>query len=188
MSTTNQIESYGARAATAPGITPPETSPGKIFIVDDEVAVIDVIQRLLRRAGYSSFKSTNDSTLAFEMIRTTQPDVVLLDIKMPQVSGIEILEQMRNHPLTNRIPVLILTASNNADTKVICLDLGATDFLIKPVDPLELAPRVRNAIQNKHFHDHLKRYSLETERKLRQRIGELERTVNDLQSALARKI
>jgi putative two-component system response regulator len=148
--------------------------PGRIMIVDDEPANVAVVRKLLERAGYHSFKSTTDSTVAFNLIQATRPDVVLLDINMPEVSGIEILKMIRTHPATRHTPVLILTANGDQDIKVICLELGATDFLIKPVDPMELVPRVRNSLQSKSFQDQLKRHAIELEKKVQERTKELD--------------
>lgn len=151
-----------------------ERLPGNILIVDDEPANVAVVRKLLERAGYFSFKSTTDSTVAFNLILAALPDVVLLDINMPHVSGIEILKLVRNHPSTRHVPVLILTANSDRDVKLECLELGATDFLVKPVDPMELVPRVRNAIQSKFFQDRLRRYAEDLEKTVRDRTRELE--------------
>lgn len=146
----------------------------RIVIVDDEPANVIVVRKHLERAGYQHFESTTDSTVAFDLIQASQPDVVLLDINMPEVSGIDILKQIRGHEATRQLPVLILTANSEHATKVICLELGATDFLIKPVDAMELVPRVRNALQNKSYQDRLARHAAELERKVRERTEELE--------------
>ncbi len=148
--------------------------PGNILIVDDEPATVAVVRKHLERAGYHAFKSTTDSTVAFNLILATQPDVVLLDINMPEVSGIDILHRIRSNPTTRHLPVLILTANSDTEIKLTCLDFGATDFLIKPVDPMELVPRVRNSLQNKSFQDRLKRYALDLEKKVQERTQELE--------------
>ena len=85
--------------------------------------------------------------------------MVLLDVMMPQVDGIQILAAIRADPHLRHIPVLILTASTDAQTKLRALESGATDFLAKPVDPSDLVPRIRNALIVKAHHDHLARYS-----------------------------
>ncbi len=148
--------------------------PGRIMIVDDEPANVAVVRKLLEKAGYHAFKSTTDSTVAFNLIQATRPDVVLLDINMPEVSGIEILKMIRTHPATRRIPVLILTANGDHEVKLMCLDLGATDFLVKPVDPMELVPRVRNSLQSKSFQDQLQRHAMDLEKKVQERTKELD--------------
>src|SRR6201999_751737 len=80
----------------------------------------------------------------------------------------------RAEPLLQHIPVLILTASTDAETKMKALDAGATDFLAKPVDPNDLIPRLRNALIVKAHHDHLFRYSADLEQQVRLRTAEVE--------------
>jgi putative two-component system response regulator len=159
---------------------------GNIMIVDDEPANVAVVQKLLERAGYHSFKSTTDSTVAFNLIQASQPDVVLLDINMPEVNGVEILKLIRANPSTQQLPVLILTANSDPDIKLLCLELGATDFLLKPVDPMELVPRVRNSLQNKSFQDRLQRHALELEKKVQERTRELDMSRRQAIYCLAR--
>jgi putative two-component system response regulator len=154
----------------------------KIAIVDDEPINIKVARKHLQVAGYQNFITTTDSTTAMTLIAQEQPDVVLLDVMMPQVNGIDILRSIRADARLRHIPVLILTASTDAETKHKALDAGATDFLAKPVDPNDLAPRIRNALIVKAHHDHLARYSEELEQQVRARTAELE--VSQLQVIL----
>ena len=147
---------------------------GRIMIVDDEIANVLVAKKYLERAGYRSFETTTDSSTALNLIFSTKPDVLLLDINMPEIDGIQILKEIRSRNEFRRLPVLILTANNEAAVKLACLELGATDFLVKPVDPMELAPRVRNALQTKVYEDQLQNYAAILEEKVQQRTRELE--------------
>ena len=151
-----------------------QRTPGNILIVDDEPANVAIVRKYLERAGYYSFQSTTDSTVAFSLIKATRPDVILLDINMPEITGIDILRMVRSTPATKLLPVLILTANAEHEVKLECLELGATDFLIKPVDPMELVPRVRNALQQKAFQDRLQQHAAELEKEVQQRTRELE--------------
>lgn len=164
----------------------PQQFSGNVLMVDDEPTNIAVIQLLLERAGYLGFESTTDSTNAFNLILTSRPDVVLLDINMPEVNGVDLLKLIRANPVTKQLPVLILTAESDKETKVTCLELGATDFLIKPIEPMELVPRVRNALQNKSFQDQLKRHACELERLVSERTRELEMSRRQAIYCLAR--
>jgi diguanylate cyclase (GGDEF)-like protein len=92
------------------------------------------------------------------MIAETCPDVVLLDLMMPEVGGLDILRAMREDDELRRIPVVILTSSTDADTKLQALELGANDFLAKPVDPSELALRLQNTLAAKAYQDRLTYY------------------------------
>jgi putative two-component system response regulator len=146
----------------------------KIAIVDDEPINVKVVRKHLQMAGYQNFITTTDSSTAFALISREQPDVLLLDVMMPQVNGIEILSTIRANKRLCHIPVLILTASTDAETKLKALDAGATDFLAKPVDPNDLVPRIRNALIVKAHHDHLARYSEQLEQQVQARTAELE--------------
>ncbi|MCA9137405.1 MAG: response regulator [Planctomycetales bacterium] len=163
-----------------------DVPPGKIMIVDDEIANVLVAKKLLSQAGHKDFETTTDSTLAMNMVHTYKPDVVLLDINMPHVDGISLLSQIRSCEQFRHLPVLILTANTHSEVKLRCLDLGATDFLIKPIDPMELAPRVRNALQSKMYHDQLLLHASELEKTVMRRTKELEKSRREVIYCLAR--
>jgi len=158
----------------------------RIMIVDDEPTNIKIVRRYLENAGYKNFITTSESTQALDLIRQEMPDIILLDVMMPHVDGLAILEGVRRDPKTRFLPVIILTASTDAQTKESALRLRATDFLHKPVDPSELLPRVSNVLAVKAHHDHLKRYSQELEEAVALRTGEVEATRQDLIFCLAR--
>lgn len=159
---------------SATGTPAKQERPGSIMIVDDEPANVAVVKKLLERAGYSEFNSTIDPSVAFELTQTTKPDVVILDVVMPNLDGVEVLQQLQSDRSTSHIPVLILTADDDREVKLKCLELGATDFLVKPVDPMELVPRVRNALQIKSYQDRLANHLEELERTISLRTRELE--------------
>lgn len=127
----------------------------KIMMVDDAATTVDVLRMFLEDAGYTSFVTTSESTEAMDLLRAEQPDVVLLDINMPMVNGLDILEMMRADPDLATMPVIILTAETEPDIKLQALNLGADDFLAKPVDPSELALRLRNTLKSKAYQDRL---------------------------------
>jgi cyclic di-GMP phosphodiesterase len=158
----------------------------KVMIVDDEPTNIKVLRRLLELDGFTSFVTTTDSSAAVGLIIQEQPDVVLLDLMMPYVSGLEILAKVRSEPTISYIPVVILTAVTDRDTRVQAVETGATDFLNKPVDPSELIPRVRNVLSVKTYQDQLRNYSNDLEAAVRQRTAELESSRRDLIHCLAR--
>ena len=125
------------------------------MIVDDEPATIHVVQVFLEDAGYSHFITTNDSTQALDIILKQRPDILILDLYMPGKSGFELLGEIRSNPLLRYLPVLVFSAAGDAETKLRSLELGATDFLPKPVDPSELVLRLRNALAFKAYQDQL---------------------------------
>lgn len=133
-------------------------SSAKIMLVDDEPINTDVLQTYLEGEGYSNFVATSESKEALSVMRQEKPDVVLLDLMMPEVSGFDILSAMRRDGTLQHIPVVILTSSDDAETKLKALQLGAMDFLAKPVDASELALRLRNTLAAKAYQHQLVHY------------------------------
>lgn len=162
------------------------TKSAKIMIVDDEPINVKAARKHLQGFGYMNFRTTTDSSKAVEMVENERPDIVLLDIMMPEVSGIEILAKIRGKPELHSVPVVILNAVGDARIKQKALQLGATDFLTKPVDPSELVLRVGNALVVKAHHDHLENYSVRLEQQVRSRTAELMASRRGLVQTLAR--
>lgn len=129
-----------------------------IMMVDDEPIIVETLENLLEDAGYKNFVSTTDSKKAVELMQSKKPDIVLLDVMMPDVSGLDILESMGADEDLRYIPSIIITAATDSETKLKALDLGATDVLNKPVDPSELALRVRNTLATKANQDRLMKF------------------------------
>jgi putative two-component system response regulator len=179
-----EADSTRPRDAAQPPAGP--IASAKIAIIDDEPINIKVARKYLQGVGYREFITTTESVTAMQLISREKPDVVLLDVMMPQVDGIQILQAIRADPALAHIPVLILTASTDSDTKRRALESGATDFLAKPVDPSDLIPRIRNALIVKAHHDHLSRYSEQLERQVRLRTVELEASRLQVIHCLAR--
>ena len=126
-----------------------------ILMVDDEPITMEVARAFLEEAGYRHVITIDRSPLALAAIERQRPDLVLLDLMMPDVSGIEILDAVRRHPKLEHLPVIVLTSSTDSEVRLKALELGATDFLSKPVDPSELCLRVRNTLAAKAYQDQL---------------------------------
>jgi putative two-component system response regulator len=159
---------------------------GKVMIVDDEAFNIKVVQMHLSLSGYSNFVTSTDSRPVMDMIAHEMPDVILLDIMMPEVSGLDILRMVSADDELRHIPIIVLTAADNEEIKIEALELGAADFLNKPVNLPELVVRVRNALFVKAHHDHLKNYARELASQVRQRTAELAMSRLELIHCLAR--
>lgn len=129
-----------------------------IMMVDDEPVMLDIVQVFLEEAGYRHFINIEDSTKAVGRLINANPDILLLDLDMPEVGGFQILKQVRALDDFKHLPVIILTASDEPFDKLKALELGATDFLSKPVDPSELALRVKNTLAAKRYQDNLVYY------------------------------
>ncbi len=158
----------------------------KIMIIDDEQLVIKVVKRYLSAEGYANFVTVSDSRHAVDRIWEEQPDVILSDINMPEVSGLDILRARQKSVELTSIPVLILSASSDQEVMREALELGATDFLAKPVDPSALSLRVQNALIVKSHHDHLASYAKDLEAEVRDRVKQLERSREQIVHCLAR--
>ncbi len=156
----------------------PDLSNMKIMVVDDVPLNVKLACSHLKVAGYKNFITQSDSTKALTQIYQESPDVLLLDIMMPQVSGLDILEAVRADHHFSHLPVLILTASTESEMKNKALELGATDFLNKPIDTQDLLPRVRNALMMKMHQDHL-------ESLVQQRTAELQEAQREVVHCLA---
>ncbi len=133
-------------------------STSKIMLVDDEPINTEVLQTYLESEGYHNFVTTSESIHAIELMRREKPDVILLDLMMPDVSGFDIMNAMKREQALQHIPVVILTSSDDAETKLQALQLGAMDFLAKPVDASELALRLRNTLAAKAYQHQLVNY------------------------------
>lgn len=159
-------------------------SDARIMMVDDEPTTIDFVQMFLEDAGYRQFVTTADSTKALQMLADAAPDVLLLDLMMPEVDGFDILTSIRADAALRHLPVIVLTSSTDSATKLDALELGATDFLAKPVDPSELVLRVRNNLAAKAYQDRLTFFDtvtgLPNRKMFRERLGRiLERSRRD---------
>lgn len=125
------------------------------LLVDDESLVTDFIQLYLEDEGFNNLIALNDAQATLDTIENNPIDIVLLDLKMPGINGFEILTQLRKNPKYQYLPVIILTSSTDAKSKLQALELGATDFLAKPVDPSELVLRVRNCLTVRAYQNQL---------------------------------
>jgi len=158
----------------------------KIMIVDDEQLVIRVVRRFLSSDGYENFFTITDPRQALEAIDREKPHVVLLDIMMPHITGLDLLKVRQKTASLQHIPFIILSANSEAQIKRDALKLGATDFLSKPVDPSDLTVRVQNALIVKRHHDHLANHAIELERQVRKRTKQIEKSREQIIHCLAR--
>jgi putative two-component system response regulator len=158
----------------------------KIMIVDDEPINVKVVRKYLNLEGYRDLVSTSDPRQAVQMVIDEEPDAVLLDIMMPQVSGLDILAALRADARWRQLPIVILTGASDLDTKRQALELGASEFLGKPLDRSELMPRIRNVLTVKQHYDSLRTYSQELEAAVLGRTAELARSRQEVIHCLAR--
>lgn len=124
----------------------------KVLAIDDEPANVALLEAMLLEGGYSRVKTISDSRLAMEACLSFDPDIVLLDLMMPHVDGFSILESIREATAETFLPVIVLTADANGATKLRALRAGATDFLLKPFDQLEVLLRMNNLLETRRLH------------------------------------
>ena len=124
----------------------------KILIVDDEPANVALLEDMLGEQGYTNLKSTTDSRRVLELCDEFDPDLILLDLFMPHVDGFAVLESLRGDRSEVYLPIIVLTADVNEETKRRALNLGATDFLNKPLDYIEVLLRIRNILETRRIH------------------------------------
>ncbi len=133
----------------------PSNSDATILVVDDVPSNIDVIAGILKDT-YKILAATSGEKALKIAASSPMPDLILLDIMMPEMDGMEVCRQLKNNPLTMDIPVIFLTAKTDAETALEGFSLGAVDYITKPVNPLLLQARARNHIKLKKSQDDLK--------------------------------
>jgi diguanylate cyclase (GGDEF)-like protein len=119
-----------------------DRGPARILIADDLPDLLQALKETLEREGFIVTAVDNGQS-ALEAIRAEPPDIAVLDLKMPRMNGFEVCRALREDPLLENLPVVILSASGSRESKIEGLDLGADDFITKPVDVRELLARIR---------------------------------------------
>jgi two-component system phosphate regulon response regulator PhoB len=117
----------------------------KILVVDDEADALEVLGFKLREAGFSPLFA-QDGTRALAAVRSERPDLVVLDLMLPEIDGLEVCKLLRRDPATARIPIIMLTARAAEMDRVVGLELGADDYVTKPFSPRELVLRIRKLL------------------------------------------
>lgn len=130
----------------------PELAKMKILVIDDEPVNVALLESVLAESGYTRVQSITDSRLALQTCRDFEPDLILLDLMMPFVDGLTILETLRSQRAEIYLPVLVLTADMNNATKLRTLKAGATDFLLKPFEHVEALLRIGNLLEMRRLH------------------------------------
>jgi DNA-binding response OmpR family regulator len=118
----------------------------KILIIDDDKVTVAVLEEYLSDSGYTVYNAENGK-VGIEMMSEIFPDIILLDVMMPGKDGIEILKDIKSKPEYSHIPILMLTSVDRADVKVKGFEIGADDYIIKPVNKAELRARIKASIK-----------------------------------------
>jgi len=157
------------------------SKPTKILVVDDDPRNVRLLAHLLATKGYEVVTATSGPE-ALERVETDRPDLVLLDVVMPGMSGYEVCKKIREDLATGVLPVVMVTALDPAQERLKGLEAGADDFLTKPINQLELLARVRSLLRIKELYDtvetqaaQLAEWNKTLEERVAEQLGELER-------------
>jgi putative two-component system response regulator len=153
-----------------------DTTNAKILIVDDQEINVRLLEKILAQAGYRNVTGITDSREVEQLYADHQYDLILLDIRMPHLNGFEVLERLNKIHTDSYIPVLILTAQNDQETKLHALQLGAKDFLTKPFDQTEVLLRINNLLEVRLMHEQQRDINKVLDERVRERTRELNET------------
>jgi putative two-component system response regulator len=161
-------------------------TPARILIIDDQPSNIEVLARLLEREGYTNLMSTTDPRQALSLFTEFQPDLILLDLLMPHLDGIAVIELLRPHiPPGTYLPILVLTADSTPEAMRAALWAGAKDFLTKPFDRTEVLLRIRNLLETRLLHRQLEEINERLEETVSIRTQELQEARKETLKRLA---
>ena len=121
----------------------------RILVVEDDADIAQLVERYLEKAGFVVDRAANGRD-ALQAISTNPPDLLVLDLMLPQVDGLEICRRIRGSEATSAVPVIMLTARGEESERIVGLELGADDYLAKPFSPNELVARVRALLRRVH--------------------------------------
>lgn len=158
----------------------------RIMIVDDQPANVKLLERLLTKEGFSDLASTTDPRKASDLFASYQPDLVVLDLQMPEVDGFAVMEQLKVHMAEEKssyLPILVVTADITSSTKRRALAAGAKDFVTKPFDRTEVMLRIRNLLEARFLHQDLSMQNTSLEGRVEERTRELRASIRKLQRA-----
>ncbi len=158
----------------------------KILIVDDQEANVNLLLSILREQGFIGLQSLTDARLVQPLFLDFQPDLVLMDLKMPHIDGLSLLKQLRSRiPDGAYLPFLIITGDLSQRTRQAALSLGAKDFLTKPINPAEAVLRMYNLLETRFLYLELQESNRILDERVRDRTRELELAQVDILRHLA---
>ena len=130
----------------------PKESISKILVVDDEPVIREQVAQMLQDFGHRTFTAGSGEE-AMALARRESPDVILLDLKMPGISGIETCQKLREDPATHDVRIIVISGMDAKEALEESIIAGADDFLAKPIDAIELSVRVRSMLRVRNIHD-----------------------------------
>ena len=149
-------------------------TPAKILVVDDTEKNVKLLADLLTFKGYAVV-TAGGGREALEKVSAEAPDLVLLDVMMPDLNGYDVCRKIRENPATGVLPVVMVTALDPGQERIKGIEAGADDFLTKPINQAELLARVRSLLRVKEYHDELQDLNTTLEQRVQDQVTELER-------------
>ncbi|MCC6850177.1 MAG: response regulator [Deltaproteobacteria bacterium] len=123
---------------------------GTVLVVDDDRNAVDILQRLLTREGFA-VQCAHGGREALAVVAAHPVDVILLDVMMPEMDGFKVCEALREDARTREIPVILLTAKDDIETRLVGMRLGVSEFLTKPINKIELFQRLRAQLHQRRI-------------------------------------
>ncbi|HYG86172.1 MAG TPA: hybrid sensor histidine kinase/response regulator [Azospirillum sp.] len=154
-------------------MTPDDIKDAAILVVDDNASNVELLREMLTHDGYRNVCSETDPRKVPALCGAQMFDLLLLDVRMPHMSGFELMERLKAIYAGDYVPVLVLTAQTDQETRRKSLEMGASDFLTKPFIAWELLHRVRNMLEIRTLYRHVARQNRELERRVAERTAEL---------------
>lgn len=151
-----------------------DLSNARILIVDDEKAYVQLLEHFLEAAGYRDVRSTTSAHEVVALVDSFRPDLILLDLHMPDIDGIELLQQLRPYTADGLLPILMLTGDITEEAKKESLANGAKDFLNKPFDLMAARLRIETLLETRYLHLALGRQQEILEERVHERTAELD--------------
>jgi class 3 adenylate cyclase len=147
----------------------------RLLVVDDNEDNRYTLILHLEIEGYDDVTTANDGEAALELLRTHEFDIVLLDVMMPKVDGYEVLARLKAEGRLHKIPVIMISALNEIDSVVRCIEAGAVDYLAKPFNPILLRARVNSSLEKKRLMDEIATWNKTLEQRVSDQVAEIDR-------------
>lgn len=166
---------------------------GKVLVVDDEKVNVDFFQVMLSKLGFE-VDIAYDGEEALQRVKISRPDIILLDLIMPKLSGFELTKILKGDDETKNIPIIILTAIDDIREKVDMLELGIEDYITKPFNFIEILARIRSILRSKRLKEEVRRQermisvTKVLEGRMEEFLGDVKKYARDLKASCKRKM
>ncbi|QWR77812.1 HD domain-containing phosphohydrolase [Candidatus Magnetomonas plexicatena] len=157
-----------------------------ILIVDDQQTNVALAEKMLKAEGYKNILTTTDSRCVVDLYKFHKPDLILLDLNMPNMDGFQVMTELKKIESNTYLSIMVLTAYTDRTIRVKALEHGAKDFLTKPFDRLEVLTRIKNMLEIRLLHNEVIDYNKSLEEKVEERTRQLKRTQLEIIRRLGR--